>query len=222
MSQTQTQTTTVATIPAAVVAANLAIVAKNETPKSAGRTTTDKAGKAKAKGSAIKASPALSALVDGVKKMGATMVVVGGTDAEPTYQDAADAPSVTFSELSNTGSVLQSLAFNFLAGTVDKSITTESLANMPRALRNEKGAINVLLGHKAGDIRAAWAKEMESRKRKDMPSLRTLAALVKGKKAKGPTVRKIDVADILRVLEGRQSDKMKVQMIRELCADKDE
>ena len=70
------------------------------------------------------------------KQVKSTMVSVGGTNAGPEKVDAASFAAVTMAELSTSGSVLQNLAFNFLSGNIDKSITTDSLKDLPRALRN--------------------------------------------------------------------------------------
>lgn len=148
------------------------------------------------------------------KQVKSTMVSVGGTNAEPEKVDAASFPAVTMKELGLSGSVLQNLAFNFLAGTVDGSITTDTLKELPRALRNEKGAIVGLLGKKSADIRAAWEKVQSQRKRIDKPTLRALWAAVKDKKpgaANGGWKEKV-----AKILDGKQSDKMKMQMLREL------
>lgn len=156
-------------------------------------------------------SAAFKSMAGNVKS---TMVTVGGTDAEPEKADASKFASVTMAELSTTGSTLQNLAFNFLAGSVDKSINDEALSKLPRALRNEKGAIKGLLGKKSADIRAAWEKEQTTRKRKDSPTLRALWSAVKGKTAKtGGETWKDKVA---KILDGKQSDKLKLQMLREL------
>lgn len=158
-----------------------------------------------------KGSAAFAALT---KTVASTMVTCGGTNAEPEKTDAAKFPAVTMAELQTTGSALQNLAFNFLAGTVDASITGETLKNLPRALRNEKTAINGLLGKKSADIRAAWEKEQSTRKRLDTPTLRALWAAAKGKTAKkGGETWKDKVA---KILDGKQSDKLKLQMLREL------
>lgn len=149
-----------------------------------------------------------------------TMVTVGGTNNEPTKEDAAKYASVTLAELSNSGGILQSLAFNLLAGTVDKSITAESLKDLPRALRNEKTAITGLIAKKSADIRAAWEREQASRKRLDRPTLRALWAAVKEKKARGSN--ETWQQKVTKILDGKQSDKMKIQMIRELAAPKGE
>jgi hypothetical protein len=143
-----------------------------------------------------------------------TMVTTGGTNAEPEKADAAAFPTVTMAELGTSGSVLQNLAFNMLAGTVDKSITVETLNQLPRALRNEKTAIKGLLGKKSGDIRAAWEKEQSQRKRLDSPTLRALWAAVKGKAAKGTGESWKD--KVVKILDGKQSAAMKLQMLREL------
>lgn len=143
-----------------------------------------------------------------------TMVLSGGTNAEPEKVDAAGFPTVTMAELGTSGSVLQNLAFNFLAGSVDQSITVETLNQLPRALRNEKGAIKGLLGKKSADIRAAWEREQSSRKRIDTPTLRALWACVKGKTAKGSGESWKD--KVVKILDGKQSAAMKLQMLREL------
>lgn len=148
------------------------------------------------------------------KQVKSTMVLSGGTNAEPEKVDAAGFPTVTMAELGTSGSVLQNLAFNFLAGAVDQSITVETLNQLPRALRNEKGAIKGLLGKKSADIRAAWEREQSSRKRIDTPTLRALWACVKGKTAKtgGETWKD----KVVKILDGKQSAAMKLQMLREL------
>lgn len=148
------------------------------------------------------------------KQVKSTMVLAGGTNAEPEKVDAAGFPTVTMAELGTSGSVLQNLAFNFLAGTVDNSITVETLNQLPRALRNEKGAIKGLLGKKSTDIRAAWEREQSSRKRIDTPTLRALWACVKGKTAKGSGESWKD--KVVKILDGKQSAAMKLQMLREL------
>lgn len=148
------------------------------------------------------------------KQVSNTMVSVGGSNAEPEKEDAAKYAAVTLAELSTSGNTLQSLAFNFLAGNIDASITADTLKDLPRALRNEKGAIVGLLGKKASDIRAAWEKEQASRKRLDRPTLRALWACVKEKKARGAS--ETWQQKVAKILDGKQSDKMKVQMLREL------
>lgn len=164
-----------------------------------------------------KANSAADAVIANIAKTAkGTMVTIGGTDAEPERADAADFPAVTLRELSNSGSTLQSLAFNFLAGTVDKSITAESLAELPRALRNEKGAIVKLLGQKASDIRAKWEAEQAKRKRKDRPTLRALAALFTVRKAGTTQTWKEKVNAIL---SKRISAELKIQALRELVAE---
>lgn len=216
---TQAQTLTATLNPAAIAAD---IVAKRATTESnvttlakpAARKTSDNSKQGKATKDAGSA-----AFANISKQVKSTLVTCGGTDAEPTKVDAAKFSPVTLRELTNSGSTLQALAYNFLAGTVDKSFTVEALKELPRALRNEKGAITVLLGKKSADIRAAWEKAMAERKRKDAPTLRVLASLVKDTKPKGTTKSwKEQVADIL---DGKQSDKMKLQMLRELIAPKD-
>lgn len=154
------------------------------------------------------------AFADMGKQVKSTMVLSGGTNAEPEKVDAAGFPTVTMAELGTSGSVLQNLAFNFLAGAVDKSITVETLNQLPRALRNEKGAIKGLLGKKSADIRAAWEREQSTRKRIDTPTLRALWACVKGKTAKGSGESWKD--KVVKILDGKQSAAMKLQMLREL------
>lgn len=152
------------------------------------------------------------------KQVKSTMVTTGGTNAEPEKADAATFPKVTMAELSVTGNTLQHLAFNFLAGNIDGSITVEKLNSLPRALRNEKTAIKGLLGKKASDIRAAWEKEQAQRKRLDSPTLRALWAACKEKKARGTS--ETWQQKVTKILDGKQSDKMKIQMLRELIDDK--
>lgn len=153
------------------------------------------------------------------KQVKSTMVTTGGTNAEPEKCDAAAFPKVTMKELSVSGGTLQSLAFNFLAGAVDGSITVETLASLPRSLRNEKTAIKGLLGKKAADIRAAWEKEQSQRKRLDSPTVRALWSAVKGKTARG--ANETWQQKVGKILDKKgQSDKMKLQMLRELIGDK--
>ena len=154
------------------------------------------------------------------KQVKSTMVTTGGTNAEPEKADAASFPRVTMKEIAVTGNTLQHLAFNFLAGNVDGSITAESLKSMPRALRNEKTAIVGLLGKKAADIRAAWEKEQSQRKRLDSPTLRALWSACKDKKARG--ANETWQQKVGKIIDGKQSDKMKIQMLRELIGDKAE
>ena len=182
----------------------------------AGEVTINK-GKQVTKKTTTKKDAGAAALANIGKSVASTMVTAGGTNAEPTKVDAASFAAVTMAELSTSGSTLQSLAFNFLAGTVDGSITADTLKNLPRALRNEKGAITGLLGKKSADIRAAWEKEQASRKRCDSPTLRALWACIKGKTAKtGGETWKDKIA---KIIDGKQSDKMKLQMLRELLDD---
>lgn len=215
--QANAQTLTATLDHAAIAAEIVAKRATTETTKTADKATTKTAGRKTSDKSKNDAGAAAMANI--AKKTVNTLVICGGTDAEPTFVDAASYAAVTAGEVTTSGSVLQSLAYNFLAGTVDASIDEDFLKAMPRALRNEKGAITTLLGKKSADIRAAWAKAMETRKRKDAPTLRMLASLVKGKGAKGTTKSwKEQVQDIL---DGKQSDKMKLQMLRELVAPKE-
>lgn len=161
-----------------------------------------------------KAEAATVAFARLTRNVVSTMVTCGGTNAEPEKTDAAAFPAVTMAELQTTGSALQNLAFNFLAGSVDASITGETLKNLPRALRNEKTAITGLLGKKSADIRAAWEKEQSTRKRLDTPTLRALWAAAKGKTAKkGGETWKDKIA---KILDGSKSAALKLQMIREL------
>lgn len=172
-----------------------------------------KTGPANSKGKGKDAGAAAFAALGGQVK--ATLVTVGGSAAEPERVDAAAVAAVTFNELSLSGSVLQNLAFNFLAGTVDGSVTVESLKDLPRALRNEKGAITKLLGQKAVDIRAKWEALQATRKRCDKPSLRVMAGMFSTKAKDATTTWQEKVGEIL---EGKQSDKMKLQMLAELVA----
>lgn len=204
---TATQTTIAQPINATVVANGVEVIKQGKPvkqPKAPKQTAADKS--------------AIAAFANMTKQTSNTMVSVGGSNAEPEKVDAASFASVTLAELSTSGNTLQSLAFNFLAGNIDKSITTDSLKDLPRALRNEKGAIVGLLGKKASDIRAAWEKEQASRKRLDRPTLRALWACVKEKKARGAS--ETWQQKVSKILDGKQSDKMKVQMLRELIEDK--
>lgn len=196
---------TVANVAAPIVAESAKVTKLATKPaKPTNRKTSDNPGKA-----------AFANIAGKAKNQ--TMVTCGGTDAEPIKVDAADFARVTFKELSASGSTLQNLAYNFLAGTVDASVNVDALKDLPRALRNEKGAITVLLGKTSREIRGAWEAAMVSRKRKDAPTLRTLAALVKGKKAGGAT--QTWQQKVAAILDGKQSANMKIQMLRELIAD---
>ena len=166
-----------------------------------------------------KVDAAVSAFAKMGNQLKSTMVTTGGTNAEPEKADAASFPKVTMAELSVTGNTLQHLAFNFLAGNIDNSIDVEKLNSLPRALRNEKTAIKGLLGKKAADIRAAWEKEQSQRKRLDSPTLRALWAACKEKKARGTS--ETWQQKVTKILDGKQSDKMKIQMLRELVGDKE-
>jgi len=206
-----TQTTTVQTNNGAItVATDVAKAMQQQAMKDVEARRPAKEAKPAVKKDA--GAAAFAALGGTVK---ATMVIIGGTAAEPEKFDAADAPAVTLKELSLSGNTLQNLAFNFMAGTVDDSVTVEALKDLPRALRNEKGAITKLLGKKAVDIRAKWEALQATRKRCDKPSLRVLAGMFSEKKAGASQTWQEKVSAIL---DGSQSDKMKVQMLRELVA----
>lgn len=178
-------------------------------------TTKPRAPKAGKAGKADTGAAVVAGMVKGAKGDKAYMVVTGGTEAETQRTDARDFAPVTMAELSNTGSTLQSLAFNFLAGKVDKSITADTVSKIPRALRNEKSAIVKLLGQKPEAIRAAWEAEMLTRKRKDSPTLRALAALFKTASTKAPAMPWH--AKIAQILDKKISADLKLQAIRELC-----
>ena len=207
MTNTTTQTAAQVETAAAIIGAQASAKASANTAKRHGAKVSSKIKDA---GSAAFANIG--------RQVKSTMVTTGGTNAEPEKADAASFPRVTMAELSVTGNTLSHLAFNFLAGNIDPSITVETLNSLPRALRNEKTAIKGLLGKKSADIRACWEKEQAQRKRLDSPTLRALWTACKDKKPRGTT--ETWQQKVTKILDGKQSPAMKIQMLRELVGDK--
>lgn len=145
-------------------------------------------------------------------------VLVGGTSEAPHMIDAASVPVVHGKEVAASGNVLQSLAFNVLAGTVAPEFLEKAAFNesFPRSLKNEKSALKFLLDCKAADIRAAWEQEQLTRKRYAAPTLQALAKAVKAMDKEPGEMKKGVGEQVAAILAGKGTPKAKLDAIAAL------
>lgn len=118
-----------------------------------------------------------------------------------TVENVAAAPVVRGEELRATGSALDNLTRNVLAGKVSapiqKAVDNNDLPSiMPGdALKNQRSALRFLLSIPAPTIRDKWAAYCKGRERVTPPTLQRLANECKPEKE--PREPRITVADIV-------------------------
>lgn len=147
-------------------------------------------------------------------------VLVGGTSEAPHMIDAASVPMVHGKEVAASGNVLQSLAFNVLAGNVAPEFLEKAAFNeaFPRSLKNEKSALKYLMDCKASDIRMAWEQEQLTRKRYAAPTLQALAKAVKAMDKEPGEMKKSVAQQVADIINGKGTPKAKLEAIAELEA----
>jgi len=143
-------------------------------------------------------------------------VSIGGTSEEPIYTDAALAPLISAGEVAASGDVLKKLALNILAGVISESLLSsdgQKRAFAARSVKDSKTAFIRLLGCKAADIRAAWEREQQGRKRLTEPTLQALArAMREPGEAPPEPVGKLVAA----IISGKGAAADKIKAIRAL------
>lgn len=133
--------------------------------------------------------------VNGNAKSDEYKILVGGQGIEKEFYDCRASRVVKGEEITKGVNAFGHLAYNFLAGCVDRLSINVALDNWlgvngSYECKNEKAAIKFLLQHDAATIRMAWREYQTNRETEAVlagktarfrePSLQTLHRAVKG------------------------------------------